>query len=91
MLELGVTGPMIRAAGVNFGTRKEKPHIQATKSFGFTVPTRTENDVYARYLVRVEEMRQSSKHHVKQALAGMPEGRFQADAPGTSFCLTAKR
>ena len=45
------------------------------------MPTRTENDVFARYQVRVEEMRQSARI-IKQALAGMPEGRFNADAPG---------
>ena len=80
MLDLGVTGPMLRAAGVNFDTRKQAPYSSYEK-FDFTVPTRTENDVYARYLVRVEEMRQSAKI-VNQALEGMPEGPWQADAPG---------
>jgi NADH-quinone oxidoreductase subunit D len=79
MLDLGVTGPMIRAAGVSWDARKENPYSSYEK-FDFDVPTRTENDVYARYLVRVEEMRQSAKI-VKQALEGMPEGPWQADAP----------
>src|SRR5690349_4277142 len=80
MLDLGVTGPMIRAAGMKWDIRKDQPYSSYDK-FDFEVPTRTENDVYARYQVRVEEMRQSARI-VKQALEGMPEGRFAADAPG---------
>jgi NADH-quinone oxidoreductase subunit D len=80
MLDLGVTGPMIRAAGLKWDIRKDQPYTSYEK-FDFEVPTRTENDVYARYQVRVEEMRQSARI-IKQALEGMPEGRFNADAPG---------
>jgi NADH-quinone oxidoreductase subunit D len=79
LLDLGVTGPMIRAAGIKWDARKENPH-SSYESFDFEIPTRTENDVYARYLVRVEEMRQSTRI-VKQALDGMPSGPWQADAP----------
>jgi NADH-quinone oxidoreductase subunit D len=79
MLDLGVTGPMIRAAGVNMDARKDCPHTSYEK-FDFEVPTRSSNDVYARYEVRMEEMRQSVKI-VRQALAGMPAGPWQADAP----------
>jgi NADH-quinone oxidoreductase subunit D len=80
MLDLGVTGPMIRAAGMKWDIRKDEPYSSYEK-FDFEVPTRTDNDVYARYQVRVEEMRQSARI-VKQALEGMPEGRCNADAPG---------
>src|SRR5438445_3515333 len=80
MLDLGVTGPMLRAAGLQWDARKSEPYSSYEK-FDFEVPTRTENDVYARYLVRIEEMRQSARI-IKQALEGMPEGRFAADAPG---------
>jgi NADH-quinone oxidoreductase subunit D len=79
MLELGVTGPMIRAAGVNMDSRKDCPHTSYEK-FDFEVPIRTANDVYARFEVRMEEMRQSVRI-VRQALDGMPSGPWQADAP----------
>ena len=79
MLDLGVTGPMLRAAGLQWDIRKSQPYSSYEK-FDFEIPTRTENDVYARYLVRIEEMRQSSRI-IKQALEGMPEGRWTADAP----------
>ena len=48
------------------------------EKFDFNVPTSTDNDVYARYAVRVAEMRESIKI-VNQAMAGMPEGPVQAD------------
>jgi len=70
---------MLRAAGLAMDARKDAPYSSYEK-FDFTVPTRTENDVYARYLVRIEEMRQSTRI-VEQALAGMPEGPWKADAP----------
>src|SRR5579864_8736889 len=79
MLDLGVTGPMIRGAGLKWDIRKSEPYSSYEK-FDFEIPTRTENDVYARYRVRLEEMRQSTRI-IKQALEGMPEGPFQADAP----------
>src|SRR5579883_1017779 len=77
MLDLGVTGPMLRAAGLKMDARKDAPYSSYDK-FDFEVPTRTENDVYARYQVRVEEMRQSARI-VRQALEGMPEGPWKAD------------
>jgi len=57
-LALGLVGPMARAVGINYDVRKAFPYLQY-ETFDFTVPTRTEGDVYARYLVRMEEMRQS--------------------------------
>ncbi len=79
LLDLGVTGPMIRAAGVAWDIRKSEPYSSYEK-FDFEISTRTENDVYARYRVRLGEMRQSARI-IKQALEGMPEGAWQADAP----------
>jgi len=79
MLEIGITGPCIRGAGIAFDARKMTPYSSYEK-FQFEVPTSTDNDVYARYECRVREMRESAKI-VQQALAGMPEGPVQADAP----------
>ena len=79
MLDLGVTGPMLRAAGLKWDMRKSQPY-SSYDQFDFEVPTQTEGDVYARYQVRIEEMRQSARI-VKQALEGMPGGRWTADAP----------
>ena len=80
MLDLGVTGPMIRGAGLALDVRKNEPYSSYEK-FDFDVPTSTqENDVYSRYRVRLDEMRQSARI-IQQALDGMPEGAWQADAP----------
>jgi len=79
LLDLGVTGPMIRAAGIPWDIRKNEPYSSYDK-FDFEICTRSENDVYARYRVRLSEMRQSARI-IKQALEGMPEGAWQADAP----------
>jgi len=70
---------MIRAAGMKWDIRKSEPY-SSYEQFDFDVPTRTENDVFARYRVRLTEMRQSARI-VTQALQGMPEGAWQADAP----------
>lgn len=79
MLEIGMTGPCIRAAGIPMDARKMMPYSSYDK-FSFEVPTSTDNDVYARYAVRVAEIRESIKI-VNQAMAGMPEGPVQASAP----------
>jgi NADH-quinone oxidoreductase subunit D len=57
-MALGLAGPMLRAAGVGYDVRTAFPYLKY-ETFDFSVPTRTEGDVYARYLVRMEEMRQS--------------------------------
>ncbi len=79
LLDLGVTGPLIRAAGMKWDIRKSEPYSSYEK-FDFEIPVHTENDVYARYRIRLEEMRQSTRI-IKQALEGMPEGPFVADSP----------
>jgi NADH-quinone oxidoreductase subunit D len=79
LIDLGVTGPMLRAAGVKWDVRKDEPY-SSYEQFEFDIPVYKENDVFSRYRVRLEEMRQSARI-VKQALDGMPEGAWQADAP----------
>jgi NADH-quinone oxidoreductase subunit D len=79
MLDLGVTGPMIRAAGMPLDCRKNAPYSSYDK-FNFEVAMQTGNDVYSRYRVRLQEMRESAKI-ITQALEGMPSGPYQADAP----------
>jgi NADH-quinone oxidoreductase subunit D len=79
MLSMGVTGPMLRGAGLKVDLRKDQPYSSYEK-FDFDVPTQTTNDVYGRYLVRMEEMKQSLKI-IRQCYEGMPEGPYQADAP----------
>ncbi len=71
-LQYGVTGPMLRASGVNWDLRKARPYM-GYDQYDFEVPVRTEGDTYARYLVRVQEMRESLKI-VEQALNKMPMG-----------------
>src|SRR5579863_7240515 len=80
-IALGVSGPMLRAAGVAYDVRKFFPY-SSYEEFEFDVPTRTEADCYARYLVRVAEMRESLKI-VRQAMPLItPDGPFKADVPG---------
>lgn len=78
-IALGVTGPVLRAAGIDFDLRRDMPYSSYEK-FQFEVPIATESDVWARYVVRMKEMRESVKICL-QALDGMPEGRIVADAP----------
>jgi NADH-quinone oxidoreductase subunit D len=79
MLDLGITGPMIRAAGVDWDIRKKEPYSSYDK-FDFRVPVETSNDVWGRYRVRLQELRESAKI-ITQALEGMPGGPWKADAP----------
>jgi NADH-quinone oxidoreductase subunit D len=76
-LRLGVTGPMLRAAGVPFDLRKVQPY-SGYEQYDFEVPTATGGDTYDRYLVRMEEMRQSLRI-VEQALNRLPDGAFISD------------
>ncbi|MGD0891369.1 MAG: NADH dehydrogenase (quinone) subunit D [Terracidiphilus sp.] len=78
-IALGVTGPVMRASGIDFDLRRDMPYSSYEK-FQFKVPTSTAGDVWARYLLRLEEMRESTKI-IQQALDGMPEGPIKAHAP----------
>ncbi|HEY6293448.1 MAG TPA: NADH dehydrogenase (quinone) subunit D [Terriglobia bacterium] len=75
----GVSGPSLRGSGVKWDVRKAQPYSSYDK-FSFEIPTRPEGDVYARYLVRLAEMRESVKI-VRQAIDGLPEGPVKANAP----------
>jgi NADH-quinone oxidoreductase subunit D len=75
----GMTGPSLRATGVELDLRKTRPY-SGYDSYDFEVPTGTEGDVYDRYLVRIEEMRQSARI-LDQALKNVPEGPFHIDDP----------
>ena len=79
-LAYGLVGPIARAAGVVYDVRKCFPYL-GYDTFDFSVPVRTEGDVYARYLVRVAEMRESVKI-CRQALERItPNGPFAIDDP----------
>lgn len=71
-IALGVTGPMLRATGVAYDVRKHFPY-SGYEQYEFDVPTQKEGDAYARFLVRLEEMRQSLRI-IRQALDRLPDG-----------------
>ena len=68
----GVTGPCLRGSGVGYDVRKAMPY-SSYEDFDFDIPTQPEGDAYARYLVRMEEMRQSLRI-IEQALEKLPDG-----------------
>ena len=76
---LGATGPTLRASGVDIDLRRDMPYSSYEK-FKFNVPLSQNGDVFARYIVRVQEMRESNEI-VRQALEGLPEGPIKATAP----------
>ncbi len=77
LLELGVTGPLLRAAGEPWDLRKEADYL-VYDELDFDVPVGTVGDGYDRYRVRLTEMRESLKI-IEQCLDGMPEGPWLAD------------
>jgi NADH-quinone oxidoreductase subunit D len=78
-IALGLSGGVARGSGVDWDLRRDMPY-SSYDQFDFKVPIATEGDVFARYAIRVQEMRESTKI-IQQALAGMPEGPIKADAP----------
>jgi len=78
-IALGASGPTLRGSGVDIDLRRDDPYT-GYEHFKFKVPVSTEGDVFARYVCRVQELRESIGM-VQQALAGMPEGPVKADAP----------
>lgn len=82
-LSFGVTGPTLRGSGVKWDIRKKFPY-SSYEDFEFDIPTGTIGDVYDRYKVRIEEMRQSNRI-IKQVITNMPSGDIIADEPKISL------
>jgi len=78
-IEWGVTGPNLRATGLEWDFRKKQPY-SVYDQFEFDIPTATAGDCYARAQVRVEEMRQSLRI-IEQCVNNMPEGPYKSDNP----------
>ncbi len=78
-IAMGVTGPVLRAAGVKWDLRKAQPYA-AYSDFEFDIPTGEHSDTYDRYLVRIAEMHQSIRI-IRQAVARIPEGPIMAKVP----------
>lgn len=78
-LDLGLSGPALRASGVKWDIRKDEPYLVYDR-LDFDVPTGTNGDCFDRYLCRIEEIRQSMRI-IKQTVRDMPEGPFNVDMP----------
>ena len=78
-VDMGVTGPNLRASGVEYDVRKAFPY-SGYEQYDFEVPIGSVGDAYDRYLVRMEEMRQSVRI-LEQVVAGLPGGPVNADDP----------
>jgi NADH-quinone oxidoreductase subunit D len=81
-IALGVTGPPARASGIDWDLRRDMPY-SGYERFKFEVPISQDGDVWARYVVRIQEMRESVKicQQAQDMLAGMGGGRIVSDAP----------
>jgi NADH-quinone oxidoreductase subunit D len=75
----GMTGPVLRATGVEHDLRRARPY-SGYENYDFEVPIGSEGDIYDRYLVRLEEMRQSVKI-LRQAIDNLPDGPVNVDDP----------
>jgi len=79
-INYSLSGPLLRGSGVNFDVRKANPY-SGYENFHFDVPLGKHGDAYDRYIIRLEEMRQSLRI-AEQAIDGMPEGPYLAHVPG---------
>ena len=78
-IDLSLTGPCLRGSGVRYDVRKATPYA-AYADFNFEIPIGENGDTYDRYLVRMEELKQSALI-IEQALDGLPEGPVMAKVP----------
>ncbi len=76
-IRYGITGPILRATGREFDLRKNRPY-SGYERYDFNIPTQTAGDVYARYLVRVQEMRESVRI-IDQAVNTLPQGPVRSN------------
>ena len=79
-LNYGITGPNLRATGVPFDLRKDKPYY-GYENFDFDIVVGSHGDIYDRMMCRFEEMKQSIKI-IRQAMKDLPNGPINVDAPG---------
>jgi NADH-quinone oxidoreductase subunit D len=86
-IDLGVTGPNLRGSGVEWDIRKAHPY-GGYQNFDFDIPVGTVGDCYDRYLVRMEEMRQSMRI-IQQAMDHMPDGPW--NSPDAKILLPEKK
>ena len=78
-LDLGLTGPNLRGSGVAYDVRKARPYL-GYDEYDFDIPVGEVGDTYDRYLVRLEEMRQSVRI-IQQALDSVPDGPINVQDP----------
>ena len=78
-LEYGFTGPNLRAAGIDYDVRVSSPY-SSYQDFDFKIPIGEHGDTYDRFMVRLEEMKESLSI-IKQAIQKLPDGPFHADVP----------
>ncbi len=77
VINMGLTGPMLRGSGVDWDLRRDMPY-GGFENYDFKVPVASEGDCYARYVVRMEEMRQSLRI-IEQAVKNLPDGPFKTE------------
>src|SRR5688572_20895847 len=77
VINMGLTGPLLRGSGVDWDLRRDMPY-GGYENYDFKVPVLSAGDCYARYLLRMQEMRQSVRI-IEQGLANLPDGLFRTD------------